>query len=36
RTCVVSRSQEMIDISLALFGRFRVNGNIEELLSLLK
>ncbi len=36
RTYVVSRSQEMVDMSLALFARFSVSGSINELLSLLK
>jgi insertion element IS1 protein InsB len=34
RTQIVSRSVEMIHITLALFARFRVNGNISELISL--
>lgn len=36
RTQIVTRSLDMLNKSLALFQRFRVNGNIEELLSLLK
>ena len=36
RTQIVTRSMDMLNKSLALFQRFRVNGNIEELLSLLK
>ena len=36
RTQIVSKSIEMIHASLALFARFRVNGNISELISLLR
>ena len=36
RTQIVTRSLDMLNKSLALFQRFRVNGNIEELLSLLR
>ena len=36
RTQIVTRSLDMLNKSPALFQRFRVNGNIEELLSLLK
>lgn len=36
RTQIVTRSLDMLNKSLAVFQRFRVNGNIEELLSLLK
>ena len=36
RSQIVTRSLDMLNKSLALFQRFRVNGNIEELLSLLK
>lgn len=36
RTQIVTRSLDMLNKSLALFQRFRVNGNIEELLALLK
>ncbi len=36
RSIVVSKSVAMVDLSLALFQRFRVNGSIMELISLLK
>lgn len=36
RSQIVSKSVEMIQASLALFARFRVNGNIAELISLLR
>ena len=36
RSQIVTRSLDMLNKSLALFQRFRVNGNIEELLSLLR
>lgn len=36
RTQIVTRSLDMLNKSLALFQRFRVNGKIEELLSLLR
>lgn len=36
RSQIVTRSLDMLNKSLALFQRFRVNGNIEELLALLK
>jgi len=32
---IISKSQEMVDLTMALFARFWVNGNQEELLSLL-
>jgi len=35
RTVIVSRSIEMVNLSIALFAHYRVNGNIESLLSLL-
>ena len=35
KSLVVSKSLLMVDLSIALFARFRVNGNIEEILSLL-
>jgi len=35
RTVIVSRSIEMVNLSIALFAHYRVNGNIENLLSLL-
>jgi insertion element IS1 protein InsB len=36
RSLVVTRSLEMLEISLWLFARFRVNGDICELTSLLR
>ena len=36
RSVVASKSAEMVELALALFQRFRVNGNIMELVSLLK
>jgi len=35
RTVIVSRSIEMVNLSIALFARYRVNGTIDDLLSLL-
>ena len=35
RTVIVSRSIEMVNLSIALFAHYRVNGCIENLLSLL-
>ncbi len=34
RTVVVSKSVEMVDLSIALFARFRINGSASELLAL--
>jgi IS1 family transposase/transposase-like protein len=34
RTLVVSKSVEMVDLSIALFARFRINGSLKELLPL--
>ena len=36
RSIVVTKSLEMLDKTMALFARFRVNGSINELLALLK
>ncbi|MGE9986168.1 IS1 family transposase [Desulfovibrio sp. SGI.169] len=36
RTKIVTRSLDILNKSLTLFQRFRINGNIEEVLSLLK
>ena len=33
KTCIVSRSKLMVDISVSLFARFRVNGNPDMILS---
>jgi insertion element IS1 protein InsB len=35
RTCVVSRAKRMVEVSIALFARFCVNGSIDDLLALL-
>jgi insertion element IS1 protein InsB len=32
---IVSKSKEMVDLTMALFAKFWVNGNQDELLSLL-
>jgi len=36
RSQIVNRSLEMMDKSLALFQRFRINGSIDELISLIR
>ena len=36
RSIVVTRSLENLAISIALFARFRINGSIDELITLLK
>jgi hypothetical protein len=33
RAIIVSKSKEMVDLTMALFARFWVNGNQDELLS---
>ena len=35
KSIIVSKSKEMVDLTMALFARFWVNGNQAELLSLL-
>ena len=35
KSIIVSKSTEMVDLTMALFARFWVNGNQDELLSLL-
>ena len=35
KSIVVSKSKEMVDLTMALFAKFWVNGNQDELLSLL-
>ena len=35
KSLVVSKSLQMVELSIALFARFRVNGSIEEIPSLL-
>jgi insertion element IS1 protein InsB len=34
RSIVVSRSKEMVDLTMALFARFRVNGAVSEIFTL--
>ena len=36
RSQIVSRSLDMLNVTLALFQRFRVNGSINELISLIR
>jgi hypothetical protein len=31
---IVSKSAEMVDLTMALFARFRVNGNVAEMFAL--
>ena len=33
RSIVVSRSKEMVDLTMALFARFRVNGDVSEIFT---
>jgi insertion element IS1 protein InsB len=35
KSMIVSKSKEMVDLTMALFAKFWVNGNQDELLSLL-
>jgi insertion element IS1 protein InsB len=35
KSMIVPKSQEMVDLTMALFAQFWVNGNPDELLSLL-
>ena len=35
KSIVVSKSKEMVDLTMSLFARFHVNGNMHELISLL-
>jgi insertion element IS1 protein InsB len=34
KTIVVSKSREMVDLTMALFARFRVNGSVYDILSM--
>jgi insertion element IS1 protein InsB len=34
KSIVVSKSQEMVDLTMALFARFRVNGSVSEIFTL--
>ena len=33
KSIVVSKAKRMVDVTMALFARFRVNGSIEEILQ---
>ena len=33
KTCIVSRSAIMVDLTMALFARFHVNGCLQEILN---
>ena len=35
KSIIISKSQEMVELTMALFAKFWVNGNQDELLSLL-
>jgi insertion element IS1 protein InsB len=35
KSIIISKSKEMVDLTMALFAKFWVNGNQDELLSLL-
>jgi IS1 family transposase len=35
RSIIISKSEEMVDLTMALFAKFWVNGNQDELISLL-
>jgi hypothetical protein len=34
RSIIVSKSKDMVDLTLALFARFRVNGDVAEIFTL--
>jgi insertion element IS1 protein InsB len=34
RSIIISRAKEMVDLTMALFARFRVNGNVAEIFAL--
>jgi insertion element IS1 protein InsB len=34
RSIIVSKSHEMVDLTMALFARFRVNGKVSEIFTL--
>ena len=34
KSIIVSKSIEMVDLTIALFARFRVNGNVFDILKL--
>ena len=33
KTCIISRCKKMVDLTMSLFARFRVNGNPDMVLS---
>ncbi len=35
KSIIVSKSLEMVDLTMGLFARYRVNGDIQEIISLL-
>ena len=34
KSIIVSKSQEMVDLTMALFARYRVNGSVSEISTL--
>jgi insertion element IS1 protein InsB len=34
KSIIVSKAKEMVDLTIALFARFRVNGDVSEIFSL--
>ena len=34
KSIIVSKSMEMVELTIALFARFRVNGNVFDILNL--
>ena len=34
KSIIVSKAKEMVDLTMALFARFRVNGNVAEIFTL--
>jgi insertion element IS1 protein InsB len=34
RSMIISRAKEMVDLTIALFARFRVNGDVAEIFAL--
>ena len=34
RSMIISRAKEMVDLTMALFARFRVNGDVAEIFAL--
>jgi len=35
KTCIVSRCKQMVDLTMSLFARFRVNGTPDQIMSFL-